>query len=388
MTRRFHWTPLLCGLLLCGLLSSPLDVANIARADDDAEKPKDEAAQTEAKDDASLADQIKENPNDVKLLNEYFSAEFGKTVQVISTDPDAALKAVEEMEAVLKDVEPTEAAAKQLLSRAERTMTYIRERVEIARTSMDELVAKLKEDPSDQKTLGVYRSKLMADIGGIARSEPAEAEKQLTAAKELLAELSDKTEDEAAKKSIEQTLKSLASIDRAITSAKKLMELVGKDSKDITPHVEAWVNGKPLEEGDLKGKVVLLDFWAVWCGPCVATFPHLREWQETYADKGLVIVGLTRYYKYQWDEEANRATSQKETTPEEEQKMLEKFAEEHDLQHRFAIQEGNELSEYYAVGGIPHVVVIDQEGKIRMVRVGSGTQNANDISELLAELLK
>jgi hypothetical protein len=57
--------------------------------------------------------------------------------------------------------------------------------------------------------------------------------------------------------------------------------------------------------------------------------------------------------------------------------------------HRFGIQEeGDTLSDYYGVSGIPHVVVLDKEGKVRMIRVGSGKQNAEDIDHLLAELLK
>ena len=67
--------------------------------------------------------------------------------------------------------------------------------------------------------------------------------------------------------------------------------------------------------------------------------------------------------------------------------MLSKFAEENNLHHRFAIQKGSELSEYYAVSGIPHVVVIDREGKIQLIRIGSGEKNANDISEMLAKLI-
>ena len=180
--------------------------------------------------------------------------------------------------------------------------------------------------------------------------------------------------------------RSIDSMARTVEAGKKLTEMIGKDAAPLK--VESWVNGSPLTDGDLKGKVVFLDFWAVWCGPCIATFPHLREWNETYGNKGLVMIGLTNYYNFKWDGEAKKAArSQEKVTSAEEQEMLVKFAQSHDLKHRFAIESDRSLSEYYGVTGIPHVVVIDQQGKIRLMKVGSGEENAKEIGALLDKLL-
>jgi len=101
-----------------------------------------------------------------------------------------------------------------------------------------------------------------------------------------------------------------------------------------------------------------------------------------------VIIGLTGYYEYDWNEADKRASKVAGTSHEVEQAMLVKFAEHHGLKHRFGIQAGNDVSEFYGVTGIPHVVVIDQQGTIRMMRVGSGEKNAKDIGDLLAALLE
>ncbi|MEZ6105541.1 MAG: TlpA disulfide reductase family protein [Pirellulaceae bacterium] len=120
---------------------------------------------------------------------------------------------------------------------------------------------------------------------------------------------------------------------------------------------------------------MLIDFWAVWCGPCIATFPHLREWNEQYAEQGLVTVGVTRYYKYDWDEAAQRPVAKGELSAEAEHRALEEFASFHELKHVFAVMDDTQLQEFYGVTGIPQAVLIDREGRVRMIKVGSGEDN-------------
>ena len=182
-------------------------------------------------------------------------------------------------------------------------------------------------------------------------------------------------------------MKSLASIDQEIIASRKQSDIVGQQA--VAMQFESWVNGTPLTESELKGKVVLLDFWAVWCGPCVASIPTLKKWQDEYGDKGLVIVGATKHYNWRWDDDHKKpAKADDEVSPEEENVMLQKFAESHGLKYRLAVRDGDELDSFYAVSGIPQFVVIDQQNKVRLIRVGGGDGTFKEIGDLLKELLE
>jgi thiol-disulfide isomerase/thioredoxin len=334
------------------------------------------------------AAKLKENPNDTKALTAYVNEHFGAIVKSMTTDPDAAQKKLDEVRAVFESLEPNEDAAKQLLTRYSSFLKSFEGQIELAKVSMDDLKAALEKEPTDVDGIKKLGRKIAQELGPIVRSEPDTAEAKIKAAKEFLATIREKAKDnEDVGRAIDGVERSWARMEQTIVAAKKLLALIGQDAAPM--QVEAWVNGTPLTDADLKGKVVLLDFWAVWCGPCIATFPHLREWHEKYSDTGLVIVGLTRYYNYAWDEEAGRASrSQEKVTEEAEHEMLVKFAEHHELHHRFGLQKEGTLSEFYGVTGIPQAVLIDQSGKVRLIKVGSGDANAKAIDDMLKELLE
>jgi thiol-disulfide isomerase/thioredoxin len=56
--------------------------------------------------------------------------------------------------------------------------------------------------------------------------------------------------------------------------------------------VANWTNAQAMQLNQLKGKVVLVDFWATWCGPCIASIPHTNELMDKYKDQGLVVIGV------------------------------------------------------------------------------------------------
>ena len=70
---------------------------------------------------------------------------------------------------------------------------------------------------------------------------------------------------------------------------------VGGEVGDLVPEfggIDAWINGNPLIMEELRGQVVLIDFWTYTCINCIRTFPFLKQWHSRYADDGLVIVGV------------------------------------------------------------------------------------------------
>ena len=125
------------------------------------------------------------------------------------------------------------------------------------------------------------------------------------------------------------------------------------------------LNGQPLALADFKGKVVLIDFWATWCGPCVAELPNVIAAYEKFHGKGFEIIGISL------DKSRDALTS---------------FIKEKNMpwpQYFDGLGWKNKLGEQFGIHSIPATYLLDREGNI----VAKGLRDT-DLDSKLAELLK
>ncbi|MGY8767000.1 MAG: TlpA disulfide reductase family protein [Pirellulales bacterium] len=310
-----------------------------------------------------LMAKLKENPNDVKTMVDFGKTNFSAAMSLTETDPDQAEKHLDAISAFYQTLEPESAEAKKWQALAVTTVNTFKQQIKIIRIPFEELEARLKKDPDDTEAISFYGQKTYLELRSKARENPHETEETLAKLETFLTKVAEKSEKEASQTAYTLAKRSFLQIQVTIEKQYKILAAIGKDT--IPLGIEQWTNGAPIIDDELKGKVVLLDFWAVWCGPCVATFPHLVEWNQEHADDGLVILGLTSFYQYQWDEETQKAVQSKEPVePEIELATLAKFAQSHNLEHRIGIQpKDKSLGEHFAVSNIPHMVLIDRQGK-------------------------
>jgi thiol-disulfide isomerase/thioredoxin len=241
-----------------------------------------------------------------------------------------------------------------------------------------------KQSPSSA-ILQAYTAGVGGYVSRNARTAPDLAGETLASAMAFIESIeSDDADVERVRKTFATSAERL---NKTIESARALLAMIGKPAPAIDPM--EWVNGDPETLESLKGKVVLLDFWAVWCGPCIATFPHLKHLDAEYGPKGLTIIGVTRQYNFGWDDAASNASRAAEpVTLEEEMAMLEKFIAKHELTHRTMVTpKDSPMQSEYQVTGIPHAVLLDKQGNVRLVKIGSGAKNAEEIEAMVQTLL-
>lgn len=165
-------------------------------------------------------------------------------------------------------------------------------------------------------------------------------------------------------------------------SEKKLMQkLESYPSADPAPEMKfiEWIGTEQKNIADLRGHIVLLDFWATWCGPCISTFPRLKSWHKKYADKNFKLIGVTQYYGVQ---------ERKKMTRLQELEYLNEFKQKYKLPYDFALIESGEATMRYGINAYPTTVLLDRNGVVRYIGIGSGAEESSNLEEMIEKLLK
>ncbi len=155
--------------------------------------------------------------------------------------------------------------------------------------------------------------------------------------------------------------KALAGYGEKMTGIARRLDLPGKEMK-----IEGTlVGGESFDWKAYRGKVVLIDYWATWCGPCIQELPNVKENYDKYHDKGFEVVGISL------DSDPAR---------------LERFLAEQKIPWACLFQEGagwdHPMAKYYGVMGIPATMLLDREGKVVSMGVRGG-----ELGRQLASLL-
>ncbi|MGW8323191.1 MAG: redoxin domain-containing protein, partial [Thermodesulfobacteriota bacterium] len=123
------------------------------------------------------------------------------------------------------------------------------------------------------------------------------------------------------------------------------IELVGSQAPPL--QVKEWIGEAPPEGEIYRGKLTLLSFWAIWCPHCRRNIPKMEGLLETYATKGVSVVGVTREKEGEWLEK------------------IREFVASHPMHYPTAVDDEGKTSQEMAIKSIPCVVVVDSQGRIR-----------------------
>lgn len=147
-------------------------------------------------------------------------------------------------------------------------------------------------------------------------------------------------------------------------SAAQASGLIGKPAPDVRLDL---LDGGKFELADHKGQVVVLDFWASWCGPCMQAMPEVDSVVAEFADRGVEFVAVNL------QEDRAAASS-----------ALERLK----IHPTVALDVDGALAEHYQVTAIPHTVVVDAQGNVAQLFVGAAPGMRDELRATLESLLK
>ena len=174
----------------------------------------------------------------------------------------------------------------------------------------------------------------------------------------------------------------LASLERRAKAQEATAALVGQPAPQL--HFQ-WATRPGLKTlADLKGKVVVLDFWATWCGPCVASFPQVRELAAHYQGLDVVVLGVTSIQGSVTGLEPQRIDTKGD--PKKEMALMTDYIKAKDITWTVAFSDEEVFNPDYGITGIPHMVIIAPDGTLRHTGLHPAMPHADKVEKIDALL--
>ena len=164
-------------------------------------------------------------------------------------------------------------------------------------------------------------------------------------------------------------------------STLKHLEIIGKPAPGF--NFLHFFNTAPLSLETLRGKVVMIDFWANWCGPCKKAFPSVRKLYDELKPRGFEIIGVTSMQGSFTDGDIR----EQKITPERELELTGDLIKRYEMNWPVAFSDRSCYDPEYGVRGVPTFALIDRKGIVRIIMVGAGQEKLlhKFATELLAE---